>query len=875
MSKRSLIIMFVILAGFLFLVALPGDIVQASPASPVTFTLTQPDGTSFTAIKWGDETMNGYETLDGYAIAQDMTSGGWYYLTASPDGTLTPATMDSVQMLVGRDDPTGLKKHLRPTQSASPSPEILSPEVISEVDSPPSDGIHRVAVFLVGFPDAGGRSDPSEWANLIFGGYGSLKDYYQTVSYGAVTITPANESSGVVNDGIIGWLDLSAYYSSHPNPWGPYTNVNRYITKRALQVGDAFINFADYDTDGNGSISSDELHIIIVVAGFERSFSDVSSPAVWAHNSDLSGIVGAPTLDGKVIADGSRKGSYSQVGEFLATSPNHILTMGVLAHEFGHDLRWPDLYDIDHSSSGVGDWSLMGTGLWNGLAIPGDSPAFPDAWSRWYQGWITPTTISGYSYGQAITQVESSSSAYLLRTNTDAVDWLYLENSGQGEFFLVENRQLTSYDSALPGCGLLVWHVDETVRYDDYANANEKHPLLKLIEADGLYELSSGVDQGDSGDPYPGNTSNRALSVYTTPNSTLYNAADSFVRVTKISNCAATMTADLLYGYPTPILQVIDPSYSGPSSEGYTMTLTGSDFYYNSVVRWNGSDRTTYYDSVNQLRASITDADMADLGGPGNSATVTVFNPQPGGGVSSPRYFQIVDMATITPNIFLPLLFNQWVYGPAYLTLMTKTFEPDILGDNWEIIEESPGDYRWSRRNCRAYTGSFSAWSVGGGADGWILPCGSGYPNYADTSMTYGPFNTENGIVDGEVKFRMYINTEAGFDYLWVIADHGGTAKWGYKISGNSSGWVEGTLDLSNLDGLGTSIIGFPKVWVRFRFTSDYQGSSGEGAFLDDIVLRVCKSSSCTGAYSPALTPVMTSGTSGLIYEPVMITTEP
>jgi hypothetical protein len=121
----------------------------------------------------------------------------------------------------------------------------------------------------------------------------------------------------------------------------------------------------------------------------------------------------------------------------------------------------------------------------------------------------------------------------------------------------------------------------------------------------------------------------------------------------------------------------------------------------------------------------------------------------------------------------------------------------------------------------------------------------------------------------------MYINTEAGFDYLWFTADHGGTAKWGYKISGNSNGWVEGTLDLSNLDGLGTSIIGFPKVWVRFRFTSDYQRSTGEGAFLDDIVLRVCKQSSCTGAYSPALSPVLTSGTSSLIYEPVMITTEP
>ncbi len=58
--------------------------------------------------------------------------------------------------------------------------------------------------------------------------------------------------------------------------------------------------------------------------------------------------------------------------------------------------------------------------------------------------------------------------AYLLRPNPSGVDWLFYSHSGTGEFFLVENRQNNSgagYDDGLPGCGLLIWHIDESVTY--------------------------------------------------------------------------------------------------------------------------------------------------------------------------------------------------------------------------------------------------------------------------------------------------------------------------------------------------------------------------------------------------------------------------
>ena len=54
--------------------------------------------------------------------------------------------------------------------------------------------------------------------------------------------------------------------------------------------------------------------------------------------------------------------------------------IGVCAHELGHLLfGFPDLYDTDDTSEGIGNWCLMAGGSWNG---GGDVPAHPSAWCK-------------------------------------------------------------------------------------------------------------------------------------------------------------------------------------------------------------------------------------------------------------------------------------------------------------------------------------------------------------------------------------------------------------------------------------------------------------------------------------------------------------
>jgi hypothetical protein len=97
---------------------------------------------------------------------------------------------------------------------------------------------------------------------------------------------------------------------------------------------------------------------------------------------------------------------------------------------------------------------------------------------------------------------------------------------------------------------------------------------------------------------------------------------------------------------PVPSITSLSPSTSPAGSRALALTVTGTKFISGSVVRWNGSTRATTYVSSTSLNATITPDDMAASG----SATVTVYNPSPGGGTSGGLSFTI---SSVSPLAFL------------------------------------------------------------------------------------------------------------------------------------------------------------------------------------------------------------------------------
>jgi M6 family metalloprotease-like protein len=559
-----------------------GRLASGGVASPTPFELQQPNGISFMARAWGDEWNNGTETLDGFTIVRAQ-SGEWVYAARSPGGQLVPSPNP-----VGTIVPPGLQPRLRPTGTEQQFlPLLAAPGAAPPTQqAPPTAGNHRLLVIVADFtPTQSLGTTEAHWSQYFFAGGStyaptSVKNYWDTVSYGALTMLPAAESYGTANNGVV-FVTLGY---AHPNPVGNTGDFNRTITKDALVAADGFVNFATFDTNADGFISTNELHVYIIVRGYETSFGGSAASCsdrgrVWAHKWSLFGAVAPPTLDTKVVGSvagapsvGPQQGGYMQQGEwFCQTNPaiSHEPTIGVASHELGHDLGTglPDLYDtnagLGTASNGIGEWSVMAGGSWNGFFITGNQgthPAFPDPWSRWLLGFITPTEITSpqvVAFPQIETAVGANRGVFQLRTNPSGVDFVLGGGAGHvgtGEYFLIENRQLTGYDADLPGAGLLIWHIDESAanNADEGSDPPGNKRIVTLEQADGFFDLecyanpphSSICNGGDGLDPWQSPLFT-TFNNFTAPNSRLWNGTQSGVSITGISVSSANMSATL------------------------------------------------------------------------------------------------------------------------------------------------------------------------------------------------------------------------------------------------------------------------------------------------------------------------------------------
>ena len=174
--------------------------------------------------------------------------------------------------------------------------------------------------------------------------------------------------------------------------------------------------------------------------------------------------------------------------------------------------------------------------------------------------------------------------------------------------------------------------------------------------------------------------------------------------------------------------------------------------------------------------------------------------------------------------------------GAAWNIILSDGFEGSFPGA-WHLWKTSA--YDWGKRSCRAASGSYSAWGVGGSA----LACGSYYPDNSESWMYYGPFSLANASA-AEVRYKLWNNTESGADGLCVMASTDDVNYYGTCGSGNSNGWIDRSFDLSNVNQLG-DLRGSSQVWVAFIFGTDDSINYPEGSHVDDVLLRKCVGGGC------------------------------
>jgi len=414
------------------------------------------------------------------------------------------------------DDPYFLQHRQELLEQGVNTPHFVN--LNNELD----ETIFNSIVLLVDFDDHQAITNATFFDNLMYGvGTGTVADYYSEVSYNDFVLTSQDYPS------TIGWLRMPHnydYYVDGQNGFGSYPNNAQGLAEDAVLAADPYVDFSQYDHDNDGLI--DGLFIMHAGTGAELSGSNND---IWSHKWQI---------DGGVPVDGVEAYVYAMQPEFWYNSGD--MTIGVVAHEMGHAVFYlPDLYDYGYDSRGLDDWSLMSGGSWGGYL--GSSPAHPDAWSRVAMGFVTPTNVMFDETNVSIPNVNENGVIYRLWT----------QGQMGNQYFLVENRRRLGYDTSLPSQGLLIYHCDDS----EYGNNNQWYPghtndgnyQVALEQADGLWELEQNGG-ADSGDPFPGSTTNRTFNGNSTPDSDNYNFQNTLVAVTNISNAASTMTADLTVG---------------------------------------------------------------------------------------------------------------------------------------------------------------------------------------------------------------------------------------------------------------------------------------------------------------------------------------
>ena len=536
----------------------------AAPGSGIT---RQPDGSILHLHQRGSTSATWFETDDGYVVLRDA-SGQWVYAGNQTAKNLSGDLFTPTQIVVGRDDPAvaGIQPHLVSTHQS----ESLYHHVAKAVSgSNPIDNVTGTIPLLVvlGYYDDArtaancihcATTPVATFQSTIFGVTQSVTHYLNTVSQGALTVVAAGESEGTADDGIVGWLRLGA-----TTPQGTSSTTTSYKSNRiaadALNGAMNYVDFTAFDSNHDGTVTSLELSIVIVVGGYEASYGrdargalltdDTTSPRLWGQSRSFvpafSGVA-APTQskNGRTVTINTTGGglAYSIVGELHG---NHGATMGIITHELGHSmLALPDLYDVSGGSYGIGVWSLMSYGSWGqalGDDYAGMTPVMLDAWSRVALGWVQPTTA------------ESTGTVSIAAgTNGNIVK---LPTRNANEYFLLENRQNVGYDAGLTFLlfstsfgGIAVWHVDDDVGTPGMNNDNTTptHKRVDLVAAVGDSYIDSRINYGQQSNLYyAGNVTH--VNDTSTPSLRLYDGNNSGAAVSAVSATGSTMTAIIEY----------------------------------------------------------------------------------------------------------------------------------------------------------------------------------------------------------------------------------------------------------------------------------------------------------------------------------------
>ncbi|MBB2903450.1 M6 family metalloprotease-like protein [Kineococcus radiotolerans] len=244
----------------------------------------------------------------------------------------------------------------------------------------------------------------------------SMANYYDEVSSGRYTVEgevtdwvrlPGSGAS--YGDDDLGDAAAWRFVNDSLNGWYAQQLAAGRTAAQIDQQLSRFDQWDRYDVDGDGNFDEpdgyiDHFQAVHAGEGEEVGGGALGDDAIWPHRCyDQTNRVGTagPSVDGQTVALGGTRIGQSKywVGDYTVEPENG--GVGVFAHEFGHDLGLPDLYDTSGNSGGAENstafWSLMSSGSYGNSGRPedgiGTEPMHMGAWEKLQLGWLNHETV--------------------------------------------------------------------------------------------------------------------------------------------------------------------------------------------------------------------------------------------------------------------------------------------------------------------------------------------------------------------------------------------------------------------------------------------------------------------------------------------------
>ncbi len=192
-----------------------------------------------------------------------------------------------------------------------------------------------------------------------------------------------------------------AWYNAQIAAGKTQAEINAYLAK--FDVWDR------YDADGDGNFNEpdgyiDHFQSVHAGEGEETGGGAQGTDAIWSHRWYAYYSANGPDGAGPHGYGGIRIGASNYwIGDYTVEPENG--GVGVFAHEFGHDLGLPDLYDTSGNTGGAenstGFWTLYSSGSYGSTGVAADGigskPIPMSAYEKIFLGWSNYQVVG---YGQ-------------------------------------------------------------------------------------------------------------------------------------------------------------------------------------------------------------------------------------------------------------------------------------------------------------------------------------------------------------------------------------------------------------------------------------------------------------------------------------------